>query len=85
MVIKYAGFGVKYQNILVVRHLINYEEMFVSTPIYIMCVVVTILIFISMLAIEFFILHYFVPFLGVYLRTYLSLSLTGLWCILDKF
>ena len=48
---KDTSFGVKYQNILVRWHLLNYKEMFVGTPIYIRYVVLTIVIFISMLAI----------------------------------
>ena len=35
MVRKYTSFGVNYQNILVSMKILNYEEMFVETPIYI--------------------------------------------------
>ena len=51
---KDTHFGVKYQNILVGRHLINYEEIFVGTPINIRYVVISIVIFTYMLAIELF-------------------------------
>ena len=51
---KYASFGVRYQNILVGWNLLNYEEMFVVTPIYIRYVVLTIFIFTYMFAIELF-------------------------------
>ena len=54
MGIKYTSFGVKYQNILVTRHLINYKEIFVGTPIYIEYVVIFIVLFTSMLVIELF-------------------------------
>ena len=47
-------FGVNYQNIMVIWHLLNYEEMFVGTPIYIRYVVISIVLFTSMLAIELF-------------------------------
>ena len=46
--------GLKYQNILVGWHVLNYEEMFMETPIFIMCVVITIFIFNSMLAVDLF-------------------------------
>ena len=42
------------KNILVERHLINYEDMFVVTTIYIRYVVITIVLFTSMLTIELF-------------------------------
>ena len=51
---KYTSFGVKYQNILISMKTLNYEEMFVETPIYIRYVVLTIVIFTYMLAIELF-------------------------------
>ena len=54
-------FGVKYQNILVTSHLLNYKEMFVGIPVYIMYVVLT--IFISMLAVTFFYLTKLCSFL----------------------
>ena len=47
-------FGVNYQNIMVIWHLLNYEEMFVGTPIYIRYVVISIVIFTAMFAIELF-------------------------------
>ena len=46
---KDTSFGVKYQNILVIWHLLNYKEMFVGTPIYIRYVVISIILFKSML------------------------------------
>ena len=46
--------GVIYKNLLVGRHLIKYEGMFVEPSIYIRYVVLTIAIFTSMLAIELF-------------------------------
>ena len=49
-----TSFGVKYQKFLVGWHLLNYEEMFVEAPIYIRYVVLTIVIFTSMLAIVLF-------------------------------
>ena len=64
MVRKDARFGVKYQNILVIWHLLNYEEMFAETTIYIRYVVLTIVIFTSMLAIELFYLTQLCSFLG---------------------
>ena len=54
MGIKDASFGVKYQNILVGRHLRNYEDMFVGTPIYIGYIVISIVPFTSMLSVELF-------------------------------
>ena len=56
-------FGVKYQNILVRWHQINYTEIFVETPIYIRYVVLTIVIFTSMLAVELFYLTQLCSFL----------------------
>ena len=51
---KNAKFGVKYQNILVTRHLLSYKEMFVVTPIYIRYVVISIALYTYMLVIELF-------------------------------
>ena len=56
-------FGVKYQNILVRRHLLNYKDMFVGTPIYIRYGVVYILIFTSMIAIELYYLTQLLSFI----------------------
>ena len=47
-------FGVKYQNILVIWHLLNYKDIFVGTHIYIGYAVISIVIFTSILAIELF-------------------------------
>ena len=77
-------FGVIYQNILVRSHLLNYKGMFVETTIYIRYVMLTIFYFTSMLAIELFYLTKTFHFSDVYLCTYLSVSLTCLWHILDK-
>ena len=52
--IKDTRFGLKYQNILVGWNLLNYKEIFVETPIYISYVVITVVVFTSMLAIELF-------------------------------
>ena len=51
---KDTSFGVNYQNILVIWHLLNYEEMFVGIQIYIGYVVISIVIFTYMPAIELF-------------------------------
>ena len=51
---KDTSFVVKYQNVLVSIKIRNYKEMFVETPIYIRYVVLTIVIFTYMLAIELF-------------------------------
>ena len=72
MVRKDTGFGVKYQNILVTRHLLNYEDFFVVTPIYIRYDVITIVIFTYMLAIVSFYITQLCSFLG-YLFEYLPL------------
>ena len=74
----------KYQNVLVRLPLLNYEDMFVITPIYIRYVVISIVIFTSMLDIESFYLIKFVHLLDVSLSNYLSLYLTLLWCVIDK-
>ena len=47
-------FGVKYQNILVRSHKLNYTEIFVGNQIYIRYVVVSIVLVTVMLAIEIF-------------------------------
>ena len=44
-------FGVIYEKLLFGWHLLNYEDMFVETPSYITYIVLTIVIFTSMLAI----------------------------------
>ena len=61
---KDTSFGVKYQKLLVGWHLLNYEEMFAETPIYIRYVVLTIIIFTYMLAIELFYLTQLHSFFG---------------------
>ena len=63
---KDTRFGVKYQNILVGWNLLNYKEIFVETPIYIRYVVIDIVIFSSMLAIELFDLKQLCSFLGCF-------------------
>ena len=64
MVRKDTRFGVKYQKLLIGWHHLNYEDMFVETPIYIRCVVLTIVIFTYMLAIGLFYLTQLCSFLG---------------------
>ena len=56
--------GEKYQNILVRWHPLNYEDMSVETLIYIRYVVLTIVVFTSMLAIELFYPTQLCSFLG---------------------
>ena len=68
-------FGVKYQNILLSIKILNYKDNFVETPIYIRCVVITIVTFTYMLAIELFTLHNLLHFMDVFLSTYLYFSL----------
>ena len=68
MGIKDTSFGVRYQKLLVGWHLLNYEEMFVETPIYIRYVVLTIIIFASMLSIGFFYLTQLHSYLGCFLE-----------------
>ena len=78
---KDTSFGVKYQNILVEFHLLNYEDMFVVTPIYIRYVVLTIIIFTSMLAIELFYGTKLCSFHGClfeYLYIFLHLQICGI-------
>ena len=65
---KYTIFGVKYQNIFVGRHPLNYKEMFVGTPIYTSYAVITIAMFTSMLAIELFYITQLCSFLGYFLE-----------------
>ena len=59
-------FGVKYQNILVGRHLINYKEMFVVAPILIWYVVIIVFIFTSVPAIELFYFTQLCSFIGCF-------------------
>ena len=77
-------FGLIYQNILVRFHALNYKEMFAQTPIYIGYIVLTIVIFTSMIPIELFYLTQLCSFLGYSLINYLSLSLTGLHYIIEN-
>ena len=69
-------FGVKYQKLLVGWYLLNYEEMFVETPVCIKYVVLIIVVFTSMLAIELFYLTQLCSFLGCFfeylLRSFLK-------------
>ena len=62
-------FGVKYQNILVGWHLLNYKEMFVGTPVYIRYFVIVIVVFTSMLAIGLFHLTPICLFLGCFFES----------------
>ena len=71
---KDTSFGLKYQNVLVSMKIRNYEEMFAETPIYIRYVVLTIVIFTSMLAIELFYRTQLCSFSGCFFR-YLPLFL----------
>ena len=77
-------FGVKYQNILVTRHLLNYEEMCVVTPMYIRYVVIYMVLFTSMLPIELFYLAQLCSFLGCFFEYLPLFSLIGLRYIIDK-
>ena len=63
---KGKSFGGIYQNLLLGWHLLIYEEMFVETPIYLRYVVITIVIFTSMIAIELFYLTQLLSFLGCF-------------------
>ena len=63
---KDTTFGMKYKNILVGQHILNYKEMFVITLIYVSCVVITIVVFISMISIELFYLTQLWSFLGCF-------------------
>ena len=81
MGIKDTSFGVKYQNVLVSMKIPNYEEMFLETPIYISYVVLTIVIFTSMLAIELFYCTPLCSFRGCffeYLPIFLHLQVCGI-------
>ena len=64
MGMKKTRFGVKSQKLLVGWHLLNYEEMFAETPIYMRYFVLTIAIFTSMLAIELLYFTQLFSFLG---------------------
>ena len=77
-------FGVIYQKLLVVWHLLNYEYMFAEPPIHIRYVVLNIVILHLCLPLNYFILNNFVHFLDVSLSTYLYLPLTRLRHILEK-
>ena len=63
---KETRFGVKYQKLLVGWHLIKYEDMFAGTMIYIRYVVLTIVIFTSMISIEIFYLTQLHSFIGCF-------------------
>ena len=71
---KDTSFGVIYQKLLVGWYLLNYEEMFVEIPIYIRYVVLTIVVFTYVLAIELFSLTQLRSFLGFFFE-YLPLFL----------
>ena len=76
-----TSFGVKYQKLLVRWNILSYEEMFVETPIYIRYVVLAIVIFTYMLAIELFYLAQLFSFLGCffeYLPLFLPLQVCGI-------
>ena len=78
---KDTRFGVRYQNVLVGMKIRNFEEMFVKTPIYIRYVVITIVIFTSMLAIELFYRTQLCSFHGCffgYLPLFLPLYVCGI-------
>ena len=81
MGIKYTSFGVNYQNLLVSMKILNYEDMFTETPIYIRYVVLTNVIITSMLAIELFYLIQLCSFHGCsfeYLPLFLPLQVCGI-------
>ena len=63
---KDTRFVVKYQKLIVGGHILNYEDMFVVTLINIKYVVITIVIFTSMLTIELFYLTQLISFLGCF-------------------
>ena len=82
MEIKGTSFGVNHKNILVTRQLLNYEDMFVVSSIYIMYVVIYIILFTSMLAIELFDLTQLLSFLGCffeYLTLFIPLQVCGIY------
>ena len=56
----------KYKKLLAGWHLLNYADMFVEKPIYIRYVVINIVIFTSMLAVELFYLILLCSFLGCF-------------------
>ena len=66
--IKDTSFGVIYYYLLVGWNLLNYKNMFAETPIYIGYVVLNIVIFTSMLAIELFYLTQLCSFLGCFFK-----------------
>ena len=66
-------FGEKYQKLIVGWHLLNYKEMFVETSILLWYVVIIIVIFTYMLAIEWFYLTQLCSFLGCFFVTFLLL------------
>ena len=93
-----TGFGVKCQHILVTRHLLNYKEISVATLIYIRRVVISIVLFTYMFAIELFYLTHICSFLGCffeYLPIFIpyrilvyhlqSLSSSGRFCYVPLF
>ena len=63
---KDTRFVMKYQKLLVVWHILNHEDMFMETLIYIKYVVITIVTFTSMLAIELSYLTQLNSFLGCF-------------------
>ena len=63
---KDRSFGVTYQKIMVIWHLLNYKEMFPETLIYIRYVVIAIVISTTMLAIGLFYLTQLFSFLGFF-------------------
>ena len=64
MGIKGTRFGVKYQNLLVTSHLLNHEQMFTGTPIYIRYVVISFVFFTYVISVELFYLTQLCSFLG---------------------
>ena len=66
MEINDISFVLKYQRLPVGWRLLNYEDVFVETPIYIRYVVITIVIFTPILAIELFYLTQLCSFLGCF-------------------
>ena len=78
---KDASFGVKHPNVLVSMKIRNYKEMFVEPRIYLRYVVLTIVIFTSMLAIELFYRTQLCSFHGCffkYLPLFLCLHICGI-------
>ena len=73
--------GVNYQNLLVSMKILNYEDIFVKTPIFIRYVLLVIVIFTSMLAIELVYLTKLCSFHGFsfeYLPIFLPLQVCGI-------